>query len=436
MENKENNQQDQSPSINYCLYARKSSESDERQALSIDSQITEMLALAKRDNLKIADIRKESHSARATGQRPVFNQILEDIKKSLFNGILTWAPDRLSRNAGDLGALVDLMDEGLILEIRCFGQTFTNSPNEKFLLMILGSQAKLENDHKGVNVKRGLRAKVSMGLWPGVAPTGYFNEKRTDRKGYILLDTQRAPIIKKMFERVAYEKWSIRQVCAWLRDDLDFKTAGNKHLTLSSVHKILRKSFYTGTFEYPTGSGDWYTGKHTPTINQELFDRAQQQLGRNDLVKPMPKEFAFTKLMKCGLCGSGITADEKIKKQKNGVVHHYIYYGCTRGRDLYCKGGYIREEELIKQLTKLIDKISVNELGMKAKLEREVKRFHRFQQSVLDKEPTKDEVVKDVDIKNYAKYILKEGSISEKRDLLILMKSRLVMINKKVVLEK
>jgi len=140
--------------------------------------------------------------------------------------------------------------------------------------------------------------------------------------------------------------------------------------------------------------------------------------------------------MKCGLCGSGITTDEKIKKQKNGVTHHYIYYGCTRGRDLYCKGGYIREEELIRQLSNLIDKISVNELGMKTKIEQEVKRFHKFQQSVLEKEPDKDEEIKDVDIKNYAKYILQSGSISEKRDLLILMKSRLIMINKRIVLEK
>lgn len=436
MENQENNQQNQSPSVNYCLYARKSSESDERQALSIDSQITEMLALAKRENLKIADIRQEAHSAKATGQRPIFNQIIEDINKGLFNGILTWAPDRLSRNAGDLGKLVDLMDQGIILEIRCFGQTFTNSPNEKFLLMILGSQAKLENDHKGVNVKRGLKATVSRGLWPAVAPVGYLNEKRIDRKGYILIDSQRAPIIKKMFEKVAYERWSIRQVCAWLREDLDFKTVGGKHLTLSITHRALRKSFYTGKFEYPVGSGDWYTGRHTPIVSQELFDRAQQQLGRDNLVKPMPKEFAFTKLMKCGLCGSGVTADEKFKKQKNGNVHHYIYYGCTRARDLYCKNSIIREEELIKQLSNLIDRISVNELGMKSKLEQEVKRFHKFQESVLGKEPDKDEEVKDADIKNYAKYILQSGSIGEKRDLLMLMKSRLVLINKRITLEK
>ena len=101
------------PKIKYVLYARKSTESEERQVLSIDSQIQEMLKTAEKDGLEIIDIRRESHSAKDSGQRPVFNEILNDIKIGKFNGILTWAPDRLSRNAGDLGSLVDLMDQKL-----------------------------------------------------------------------------------------------------------------------------------------------------------------------------------------------------------------------------------------------------------------------------------------------------------------------------------
>src|SRR3989338_11173665 len=98
--------------VMYCVYARKSSEdSSEKQALSIDSQVKEMLAIAERDGLEIVDIRRESHSAKDSGQRPVFKEILADIKRERFNGILTWAPDRLSRNAGDLGSIVDLMDQ-------------------------------------------------------------------------------------------------------------------------------------------------------------------------------------------------------------------------------------------------------------------------------------------------------------------------------------
>jgi len=93
--------------VKYVLYARKSTESDEKQALSIESQVKEMLQIAERDGLEIIDIRRESHSAKESGQRPVFKEVLNDIRNSRYSGILTWAPDRLSRNAGDLGSVVD-----------------------------------------------------------------------------------------------------------------------------------------------------------------------------------------------------------------------------------------------------------------------------------------------------------------------------------------
>lgn len=424
----------QAPPIRYVLYARKSTESEERQVLSIDSQIKEMLQLAEREGLSVAEIRRESHSAKATGQRPVFNELLGDIRNGRFTGILTWAPDRLSRNAGDLGAVVDLMDQKLLLEIRTYGQKFINSPNEKFLLMILGSQAKLENDQKGINVKRGLRTRVEMGLWPGVAPTGYLNERRMDRKCHVLVDPERAPIVKQMFEKVAYEKWSGRKLYHWLKFDLNFKTKGNKNLSLSNVYIILQNTFYYGVFEFPQKSGNWYTGKHTPLVTKELFDKVQEQLKRDQIVRES-KEFAFTKLISCGLCGSGITADEKYKKLKDGTTARYVYYGCTRSRDLHCKGGYLREEELINQLAGLLDQIDVNELGMRHKFEEEVARYNKFQKTVLEASKGKTPA-RDIDLKTYAKYLLKEGSIIEKRELLSCMRSRIVIRNKVVVLEK
>lgn len=418
--------------VKYCLYARKSTESEERQVLSIDSQIKEMLQLAERENLEVVTMKQESHSAKETGQRPIFNEIIEELKQGKFNGILTWAPDRISRNAGDLGKIVDLMDSGALLEIRTFGQRFSNNPNEKFLLMILGSQAKLENDNRGINVKRGLRTRVEMGLWPGVAPLGYLNQKLMDKKCQVIIDQQRAPVIKKIFEKVAFEHYSGRKIYNWLKFELNFYTRGNKPLTLSGIYRILDNSFYYGVFEHPKESGNWYTGKHEPIITQDLFEKAKVQLKRDQIVREN-KEFAFTKLFTCGYCGSGISAEEKWKPLKDGTSAHYIYYGCSRGKDRNCKNKYIREEELITELLKILDKVNINELGMRQKLEDEIARFNVFQRSVLGS-TDKIKNTEDTDIRNYAKYILKEGSVSEKRELLGNLRSRIVYKDKTLTL--
>jgi DNA invertase Pin-like site-specific DNA recombinase len=420
--------------VKYVLYARKSSESDEKQALSIDSQVKEMLQIAERENLEIVDIRRESHSAKDSGQRPVFSEILKDIRSGRYNGILTWAPDRLSRNAGDLGSLVDMMDQKLLREIRTFGQHFTNSPNEKFLLMILCSQAKLENDNKSVNVKRGLRMRCEMGLWPSVAPTGYLNEKRIDRKGYVLIDPERAPIVKQMFEKMAYEKWSGRKIYHWLRFDMNFKSrTSNKPLTLSNVYRLLQLPFYYGVFEYPVGGGNWYTGKHQPIITRELFEATQEQLKRDKIVRGESKDFAFTKLMVCGLCGSGITAEEKFKRLKDSTISKYIYYGCTRSKDLNCKNGYIREEELIRQLIDLTSSLNIDELNIKYKFVEELERISKFHKMFLN--TTNLPKIDNYTPIKYASYVLQEGTKDEKRELLGLIKNRLILKDHRIYLE-
>lgn len=163
--------------LKYCLYARKSSESDERQA-----------------------------------------NLLLGVIEGRYNSILTWAPDRLSRNAGDLGRIVDLMDQGKLTHIKTYSQSFTNNPNEKFLLKILCSQAKLENDNRGVNVKRGLRNKCQIGIRPGVAPIGYRNVLKVNRISTVELDPERAPVIKRIFHKVANLGFSGRMVKKWLND--------------------------------------------------------------------------------------------------------------------------------------------------------------------------------------------------------------------------
>jgi len=416
--------------VKYCLYARKSTEDDERQALSIESQVKEMLEQAQKDHLNIAEIKRESHSAKDSGERPVFNELMREIKESKFDGILTWAPDRLSRNAGDLGSIVDLMDGGMIKEIRTHGQTFINSPNEKFLLMILCSQAKLENDNKGENVKRGLRAKVEMGWRPGMPPLGYLHDKNGDKgKRRAFTDPKRAPVMKQLFDKVAYEGWSGRAIYKWL-NDMDFRTRSGKRMTLSSIYLVLKNTYYYGYFEYPVGSGNWYKGEHEPIITKETFDEAQIQLTVAPKSKPGTKEFSFTKMIKCGSCGSGVTAEEKYKKLSDGSVKKYIYYHCSRFNDLKCKESYIREENLTIQLIKLIDRIDMDQLKTQKRIKEEIDRYQKFTKNILGV----DNKIKmpEINMKDYARYVLTDGTREEIRELFNCLDTELKLKEQKI----
>ena len=423
--------------IEYCLYARKSSESDERQTMSIDSQINEMKTLAQRENLVIKEIRQESHSAKQSGQRPVFNTLLADILAGTFTGILTWAPDRLSRNAGDLGKLVDLMDQEKLLQIKTYSQTFSNNPNEKFLLMILCSQAKLENDNRGLNVKRGLRAKCEVGIRPGPAPIGYRNILDNNRIKQIVLDEERAPIIKEMFHRVGDKGHSGRTIKLWL-DRIGFRTIHDKPLALGRIYATLENPFYTGSFEFNDTN---YKGNYPALISKELFDRVQKQL-----VVP-PKQwhkntFPFKTICTCGSCHGAVTAEMKFKKLKYGGFSKHVYYHCARHVDYDCDEPYITEEDLLQQLIAHIDEIQINENLLTKQLKSEIEKFHHLRSQVLHQEylagnlnqfdyPEKDPVTHDM-AKAYLLHILKAGNSEERQQILSAIKTKFVLTNREL----
>lgn len=419
--------------IRYVLYARKSSEDDERQALSIDSQVREMERLAEQLGIVVSETRTESHSAKYSGGRPVFNELIEDIRNGMFEGILTWATDRLSRNAGDLGSIVDLIDSGKLREIRTHGQAFNNTPNDKFLLMILGSQAKLENDNRGINVKRGMKTKCEMGFRPTMTPLGYINDHYSGKgQKQVFIDKKRAPFIVEAFNRVAAGA-SGRDIFEWFKS-IGMTTRKGKTITLSSVYEILNNSYYCGIFEYPVGSGKWYKGSYKPIITRELFDSVQQKMVVVPKTKPGTKNFEYTKLnyLKCGSCGSGITAQERFKKTKKFGVRRYVYYHCTQSRNFDCAESYIREEDLTDEFIGLLSNLTVEQIKRKEILHAELDKFIRLSVAVRGDNTNPE----DVNIGNFADYIFGHGTRLEKRALLNCLDQTLYIKDKRVELRE
>ena len=411
--------------IKYCLYARKSSEQDERQAMSIDSQLKEMLALADRDGLNIVETKHESHSAKESGCRPVFNELLEDLRANKFNGVLTWAPDRLSRNAGDLGSLVDLMDNNKLHQIRTFGQSFSNTPNEKFLLMILCSQAKLENDNRGVNVKRGIRAKCETGWRPCMPPLGYFTRGASGKGKDVIIDQERAPYIVKMFEMSAEGKGG-RHIRQWL-EDRNVKTRGNKSIPLSMIYRILGSSFYYGKFEYPRKSGKWYKGQHEPLITKELFDQVQIQLRVPIKTKWGSIPFPYKQFLKCYSCGSSIVGEQKTRHYKNGNTPIFTYYHCSRQVKRDCKEPFAREQDIADELSlmcnELITDLTLLEPGLRDAIDKFTKMMKVTHETYSPTEM----------IGGYIKYVLREGTLFEKTRLVRNLDVKLALHDRKLV---
>ena len=183
----------------FFLYARKSTDTEDKQILSIEAQLVELRAYAKTENLEITDEFIEKQSAKMPG-RPIFNELLQRIEAGEANGILAWHPDRLARNSVDGGKIVYLLDCGQLLSLKFPTFWFENTSQGKFMLSIAFGQSKYYVDSLSENTKRGLRQKVRRGEYPGIAVVGYLNDIRTKT---ISVDRRKAPIIKSAHELYA-----------------------------------------------------------------------------------------------------------------------------------------------------------------------------------------------------------------------------------------
>src|SRR3989339_1376300 len=144
--------------MNYFLYARKSTDVEDKQILSIESQLAELRELAKRENLHIADEFIEKRSAKIPG-RPVFNEMLKRIQAGEVQGIICWKIDRLSRNPVDSGKIQWLLQQGIIKEIQTIEKKYLPDDNA----LILNVESGMANQfirELVVNVRRGIQTKL------------------------------------------------------------------------------------------------------------------------------------------------------------------------------------------------------------------------------------------------------------------------------------
>ncbi len=332
----------------YILYARKSTDTEDKQVLSIDAQLAELRKFARDNKLVVVDELIEKQTAKSPG-RPIFNSMIKQIENGEANGILAWHPDRLARNSIDGGQIIYLLDQTSLNFLRFPVFQFENTSQGKFMLSIAFGQSKYYVDNLSENTKRGLRQKVRRGERPGLAPVGYINDVRTKT---VVVDKRRSPIIIEAFELYAKGASRLEDMAIFLASK-DILTKSGKQFPKDKIKRMLTNPFYYGHFRY---FGEIHEGKHKAIISKKLFDQVQATLAkRGKPQKGKTEPQIFCGLLRCGSCNMAVTAEHKIKHQKNGNVHEYVYYRCTKKRkDMKCLEPAVSEPELATQLSDIL----------------------------------------------------------------------------------
>ena len=332
--------------MSYFLYARKSTDVEDKQILSIEAQLAELRALARQEKLEVVEEFVEKKSAKMPG-RPVFNEMLARIQKGEAQGIVCWKIDRLARNPVDAAQIQWLLQRGTVAHIQTYDRSYYPQDNVLLMSVEFGMANQYVRDLSS-NTSRGLRQKAKRGEFPGTAPVGYRNNPRTK---LIVVDKKKAPIVRAAFELYAKGESRLEDISNFLYDNGVRSWYGNR-MHKDRITFILSNIFYYGHFRY---KGEVHEGKHTPIVEKSLFDKVQKVLVRRghpqaETINPQP----LCGLLSCGECGMSITAEVRVKNQKNGNIHQYVYYRCTKKSAARCAQPYVRQETISADLSELL----------------------------------------------------------------------------------
>jgi len=336
----------------YVIYARKSSESEDRQALSIESQVSELQRIAAGKRLAVAEVLTESKSAKAPG-RPVFGSLLRKINRGEIQGVLSWKMDRLSRNHLDTGLILQALAEEKFERIITSDGIRTTNGDDRLVAAVESAFGTKYIDDLKANTRRGLRAREDKGWCATVPPLGYLNDTAMKT---VITDPVRFPLVRRLWE-LLLRNVRVAEIHRIAREELALRSkrhgrAKGGPIDARTLYRIFANPFYTGMIRKGTKPGI-----HPPMVTREEFDLAQKILRRDQRERPKKYSFTYAGLLRCGSCGKLLTGEQHRRP------HHppYVYYRCYGAHLKACGERSISEGSLEAAIASHLGRLRVSE---------------------------------------------------------------------------
>lgn len=346
----------------FIIYARKSSEVDDKQVQSIDDQLNYCKKRLESLEGKSINTFMEEKSAKKPWIRSAFYEMLELIEKTDGVSIVCWKLDRLSRNPVDSGTIQYALQTGKITSIITSDRIYQKEDAGLMFSVETGMGNQFIID-LSKNTKRGMQWKADRGglWWP--APHGYLNDILNKS---VIIDEDRFSLVRRMWDLLIKDGYSLSRIADIANNEWWFRTVLKKRrwgkpIGSSSLYNIFTNPFYAGMIRFKGKMMPW---AHPAMVTIEEYQEAQRILGKNlTAERPSVTEFSFTGWINCACCGCKVTAENKVKTTKTGKQHSYIYYHCTHKKDTREKKctqrQNINEKVLDAQIVEILSTIEI-----------------------------------------------------------------------------
>lgn len=383
------------------ILARVSSKEQE-EGYSIDAQVHRLQEYCRRKNLTVLETFKVIESSTICHRRQFMEMIKFAKKHKQPVAIVADKVDRVQRSFQEYPILDPMIKEGKIeLHFNTEGYIIhKDSISQERLMWSIGVvMAQSYVDSMRDNINRSIAQKLRSGEWISTAPVGYMHVKRENGKSDIVVDTDRAPLLRQMFEQYATGNYSLSQLMKYCKKIGLRNCRGNqKGLTANHIHKMLQDPFYYGVMRVKK-TGAEYPHRYEPIISKSLFDMCQEV--REGRSKKMPlyrgKDFVFRGILTCAITGRLATAETHSKTYQNGGTGSWTYLAIYNPEKPE-KKMWVREEDVIAQAEDALATLKITDteslialLNYIRSTNAEKKIFHRGQTASLKKEHTEIE---------------------------------------------
>lgn len=414
-----------------AIYCRVSTTEQAEEGYSIDEQNIKIREYCEREGHEIYNLYEDRGiSGKNITNRPGIKQLLQDATENKFDLVIVWKLNRISRKLLDILNIVELLNKHNIA-FRSLTENFeTETPSGKLQLNIMGAIGEFERETIAENVKMGLLARAKEGRWNGGVVLGYdlveLNNEGKKRKNTVLkINEKEANTVRRIFE--LYSQGHGYKAVVNRVNKEGHKTKRNGEFAVSTVKEILQNPVYIGKIRYNVRQ-DWSKkrrnninpnpilsdGIHEPIIDVETWNKVQVILKERSKKhnKVYDCEFPLTGILKCHVCGAGMTINRSTAKRKDGTRRINEYYSCGNWKNkgtAVCNSNSIRVEvadeyvlnkimELINDesiLRKVIDNINNNKSTKLKPILEQLEQINKDIEKLIDKKSKNIELFED-----------------------------------------
>ena len=347
------------PTIRCAIYTRKSSEEGldlEFNSLDAQREAAEAFITSQKAEGWTALPERYDDGGYSGGSmnRPALDRLLRDIDSGRIDCVVVYKVDRLSRSLLDFARMMETFDRHSVSFVSVTQQFNTTHSMGRLTLNILLSFAQFEREIIGERIRDKLAAQARRGKWIGGAPVLGYDVDRSSPSPRLVVNVKEADRVREIFsmylreasllpvvKELASRSWANKR-----RVTKKGRKLGGRPFDKATLRQLLTNPTYIGKTRY---KNELHTGEHEAIVDQELFEKVQNQLRSNR--RTGGAEFRnrygalLRGLLRCKCCGTAMTHTFTSTSRRN----LYRYYRCTRamksGRDA-CPSGSLPAGEI------------------------------------------------------------------------------------------